>query len=215
MNGILDVKKEFISMYMQLCNKQFIEHNLFAMGNFAVFVDYYFQRKEGKKIFKQLRAYLKEGNKNDFLFIVAMEVYYIAKKYGLGENLDFRLKRVRELHAKKKLYHFDILLDEYDYPSWFKEYIPYIKCENSSLFYLLIFEQMKKHPELLKEVVEKIELAKLKFYIDCMFDLPERFNQIMDFVDVIHEKNVPKLLSMVDNADFQKKQNGFISKVNL
>lgn len=198
----MDVKKEFINMYVQLCNKRFIEHSLFTMGNFAVFTDYYLKRKEGEKIFKQLRGYLEEGNKNDFLFVVAMEVYCIAKKYGLGENLDFRLEKVKELHAKKKLYHFDILLDEYDFPSWFKEYIPYFKCENSSLFYLLTFEHLKTHPELLKEVVEKIGLAKLKFYMDCMFDHPEKFKYIMDFVDVIHEKNTPKLLPLIENAVF-------------
>lgn len=194
----MDVKKEFINMYVQLCNKQFIQHNLFTMGNFAVFADYYLRRKEGEKIFKQLRAYLEEGNKNDFLLTVATGVHHIAKQYGLGENLDFRLQRIKELHLKKKLYHFDILLDEYDFPSWFKEYIPYFECENSSLFYLLVFKQLQKHPELLKEIEAKVGLSKLKLYINHMFVHPERFKHMMAFVDAIHEKNAPQLLPMIE-----------------
>lgn len=200
------VQHVFVSMYELLLNHRAVDHTIYSMGNLAVFLDYYVPRKKiWENMRQQMEALLIRRDYNELLFMIAGELYYIARKNGLGENLEHRFKNIQKLYLKKKLFHFDLLLDDHDFPVWFREYIPFLECKHPVMFYLLVFKRMKQ-TGILAEVEALGGIAKVKSFAqnvlfdhttNHLFEPNDKWKKVLEVVNAIDERNVTQLLKAV------------------
>lgn len=83
-------------------------------------------------------------SKQEIFLLLANNIYEQAKKEKRGENLDYRMERIIEKHVKRTLTHFELLLDDYDFPDWFKEYIPFLEAHEPQVVCDLLMEEIQE-----------------------------------------------------------------------
>lgn len=194
-------KSEYLKMYCDLCRKGAIDHNLISMGNLAFFVDRCLLLPKTKKLKVRVLSLIesrKTQDRQELFLIIAQGIHYEAKRAGMGENLDFRLKRIEEKYASQKLTHFDILLDDFDFPEWFQSYIPFIEeTEISKLKHMLI-SLAERDDEFRRQLqYEEFDLKSEQFLLRIE-DHPLRWQNLMLLVDAVTDKDYIAIVSILD-----------------
>jgi hypothetical protein len=163
------MKVLFIDLYLTICDKGFIEHNLITMGNFSVFLD------------------------QELLLLIAREVYQLSKQNDLDENLEYRMKRITDLYKTKKLNHFDLILDEYYFPDWFKGYMPFLQIQSIQVMCAELIKILKKN-----EVFEVPEwgvedVSRMLEYINRKYNHERKWAYLLPLIDAIQNREMGAL----------------------
>ncbi|WCF11420.1 hypothetical protein NDS46_31170 (plasmid) [Paenibacillus thiaminolyticus] len=180
----IEVKHDFSKMYCELCNSNTIDHNLITMGNLAFFID-------RCRLVPKLNEY---KDKQDLLLLVASNIYLQAKSEKIGENLDFRMKRIIEKHELKQLRHFDILLDDYDFPQWFQRYIPLIEQDDIYQAMVDIILGNEKERRIKLEHFEK----RIHHFSNAAKKSSQKWKYILPAIDALFEDDKERFLELLD-----------------
>lgn len=92
-----------------------------SLGNLAYFIDRLSKEKEQEIMQNKIRLLMGNKDRVSVAYYIATFIGNNAEKEGIGDCLDFRLEKIHGYYWKDTLNHFDILLDDFDFPDWFHE----------------------------------------------------------------------------------------------
>lgn len=194
-------KSEFLKMYGELCKKGVYEHNLISMGNFAFFVDRCLRLPKTRELKKKVISLVGSGRPQDFqelCLLISSHIHQMAKRDQVGENLDFRLKRIEAKYESGKLDHFDMLLDEHNFPSWFQTYIPFIDASDDQSLKREYMKIIQLNEELHVQMKYDGLDTKLFAYLPRMKDHSFKWQLMLLLVDSILDWRYFDIKSLLD-----------------
>lgn len=164
--NIEKVREEYFELYKLLKEKSILNDDIISMGNLALFVDYSHNRYQWLEKKKTIYSFATQNNKNEVNMIVAQNLYEIAIRLDISDNLNFKLDKMKLMHKQKKLTYFDIVLDTYDFPEWFKRITMYFPKPTKKELYNAFRRELECFPGLLKGE-NQIALA---YFVDVLYD---------------------------------------------
>ncbi|MFF2531475.1 hypothetical protein ACFVS2_21445 [Brevibacillus sp. NPDC058079] len=193
----MTVKSEIMKMYGDMMRHELIEHSLSAMGNFAFFAERCLAQSGNQQVKQTINAFISSKKKVELFFLIANSIYEYAKKEGIGENLDFRMSRVIEKYERKTLNHFEILLDEYDYPDWFKRYIPFIEANHAQDIYDLLMQVVQSKPNFEQQMLEKGYATKTHIFVHRVCRNSMKWQYVLSLVDAYSDEDQETALKLL------------------
>jgi hypothetical protein len=188
-------------MYADMIRYGLIEHNLIAMGNFAYFTDCCLTKGNSQHLKKSIQKHIASKSsyrKQELFLLIANSIYEHAKKEQHGENLDFRMNRIMEKHFKKTLNHFEILLDEYDFPEWFKRYIPFVEAKEPRKINDLLIKTIQERPAFEKKLKSNDYVAKTNIFVYRVCKNSFKWDYILSLVDAYCDEDTEIAKSLLE-----------------
>ncbi|WPS85398.1 hypothetical protein SMD22_01860 (plasmid) [Brevibacillus halotolerans] len=189
-------KREILRIYGDMLRHEIIEHSLFSMGNVAYFADRCLSQTNNQKVKKMMVELIVSKRKQDLFFFLAKNIYECAIKEGIEENLDYRINRVIEKYKKKTLNHFEILLDEYHYPEWFKRYIPFVKTSDPQGLYKLLIAVVQSKPTFEQQMNKEDYLTKTHIFVHRVCKNSMKWQYVLSLVDAYYDEDREKVLKL-------------------
>jgi len=195
MNEIKDftlIKNEFFNLYYQFLKKNVIDNDVISMGNLALFVDYSAQRIKWNEYKKTINQYLLFGDKNDLYLFLANHLVQIAKKMEISDNLTHKIEKMSKQYDKGELKYFDIILDPYDFPEWFKRIMVYIPLRTKEQVFQYCEEKISEiyGEDLLKEKGNQFSLM---YLIERLLKQEKSIQLLIELDDKIRGKDLNEL----------------------
>lgn len=194
-------KYEFTKLYADMLNVNTFEHSLFAMGTFAYFMEKYLEsplNKEVRKEFLPLVGSRRNQDKQDAMYMIAFNVVEHARANKRGENLDFRLKRIKESYDKGMLTHFEVFLDEYDFPEWFQVYVPVLEEEDSNKIFELLLRMIPEDEAFENKMIELDIVSKVDAFAHRVNKSNLRWKFLILLTDALQEGDLKSSLELLD-----------------
>lgn len=180
---IKNIRQEFFELYELLSKKSILTNDVISIGNLALFVDYSFPRYKWLEKKKQIQQFANQGDKNEVNMLLAQHLYDIAIRLEISDNLAFKLKKMTSSYQENKLHYFDMILDPYEFPDWFKRLMAYIPVPTKKELYLKLLERLEGY-QTIQERGNQIALA---YYVDKLYHEQKRLQLIAELEDVIQD----------------------------
>lgn len=146
---IQEKREVFFELVELLKKERIMKDDIISMGNLALFVDYAFPRYKWQEKKKQIERFAKLGDKNEVNMLLAGHLYEIAMKLEISDNLNFKLEKMSTAYEENKLKYFDMVLDPYDFPEWFKWVMEYHNPLSPEDVLRKLSGRLESHPTLL------------------------------------------------------------------
>lgn len=184
--GIPLVQKEFFELYWLLSKHSILKNDVISMGNLALFVDYSLPRYKWKEKKKQIIEFAEQKEFNEVNMLIADYLYEIAIRLEISDNLPFKLKKMSASYKKNKLYYFDVVLDPYEFPGWFKRLMEYQSVKSEMELYTKLLRRLGKYDNLEREGNE----VSLSYFSNKIYRNEHCFEFLAEFEDVIENQSV-------------------------
>lgn len=198
-NNIVTIRNEFFQLQDLLVKKLILKDDVISMGNLALFVDFSFNRYKWLEKKKQIHQFANQGDKNEVNMLIAHELYSIANRLEISDNLVFKLNKMTTAYKVNKLMYFDIVLDPYEFPDWFKRIMPFLPAPTRQEVHKQLLKQLNHYHSL----KEKGNQATLAYFIDKMFAEEKPIHILSDFVDKVYNESENNVSWFVANYVFR------------
>lgn len=155
----------FFELVELLRDEKIINDDIISMGNLALFVDYSLPRYKWAEKRKQIERFAKIGDKNEVNMLIAGYLYEIARKLEISDNLNFKLEKMSNAYKGNRLKYFDMVLDPYDFPEWFKWVMDYHPQLSKQEVLFKLSAHLKRHPML----VTKDNRFTFSYFVDRLY----------------------------------------------
>lgn len=149
LSEITEKRAVFFELVELLKKEHVLKEDIVSMGNLALFVDNAFPRYKWQEKRDKIEGFAKIGDRNEVNMLLASYLYEVARNLNISDNLNFKLEKMSLAHKEKKLTYFDIVLDPYDFPDWFKWVMEYYPSLSKQVVYERLVRWLERYPELL------------------------------------------------------------------
>ena len=173
----INEKREVFFELVELLKKEHVlKDDIISMGNLALFVDYALPRYKWQEKKRQIERFAKLGDSNEVNMLLAGYLHEVATKLEISDNLNYKLEKMSNAYKENKLTYFDIVLDPYDFPEWFKwvmEYYPHLSRED---VYTKLLTHLEGHPALLT----KDNQFAFSYFVDRLYPDTEYLKKVTE-----------------------------------
>lgn len=194
---------QFIRLYNQFHSIGYPTHSVETMGNLAFFSERYLFRDghhDLKTTFHTLLDNAQPKAMRDLCYVVANGIFKQARRERVGENLTYRIGRIQESYQRGRLDHFDVLLDDHDFPSWFLYYKPFLLSPDQDTLFQIIMGEVQRHPQLSFMNSPDIQEAIQRYLTRTGKNLLESFSYLI-LVELIMQEDIGELEALLIGSD--------------
>ncbi|PLS15052.1 hypothetical protein CVD28_24545 [Bacillus sp. M6-12] len=179
---ISKIRKEFLELNTFLLKHYVMKEDIISMGNLALFVDSSYNRQKWLEKKKNIKEWVLQKNANELNMFMANELYEIALRLGISDNLKFKLHKMTSAYKDSSLRYFDIVLDPYEFPVWFKRMMEYFPVSNKKGLYLRILKRLENYPIFQKreEQLAVSYFAKKVFHDEKLWDILDELESLIE-----------------------------------
>ncbi|MBP1308686.1 hypothetical protein JOD82_001706 [Paenibacillus sp. 1182] len=194
------LKRDFKILLEAMTRAGLIKEGIIAMGNLAYFLDRCSTKPVNHRLKQAVAMQITSSDaqsKQELFLLLANNIYEQAKKEKRGENLDYRMERIIEKHAKRTLTHFEILLDDYDFPDWFKVYIPFLEAHEPQVACDLLMEVIQEKSSFSRLLKPYGYAEKISLYVHQAYRNSLRWKCMLPLIDAIIDEDFEETLSIL------------------
>jgi hypothetical protein len=182
---LVSIRKEFFELYRLLSKQSILKDDVISVGNLALFVDYSLHRYQWLEKKKQIQLLANKGDKNEVNMILTKHLYDIAIRLEISDNLAYKLKKMTSSYEANKLEYFDVVLDAYEFPEWFKRVMAYLPIPEKRELYLRLSERIKQHSNF-DNIEHELSIA---YFVDSIYKDRDYLELIATLEDLLREDN--------------------------
>lgn len=179
------IQQEFLEIYHLLMEKKLFVEDKLSLGNLALFVDYYIHRYQWEEKKNKLKHWALFNDRNEINMFIARELVECAKRLDISDNLQFKLEKMESDYRKGILGYFDIILDPYEFPDWFKGVSTYYPLLSKKDFYQKLVKRLRTFMDLRNEE----DLLALYYYANYYYQSKKLLDKLLELDGWIQEKN--------------------------
>lgn len=183
------VRKEFFELYRLLSKHSILKDDVISIGNLALFVDYSLHRYQWLEKKKQIQLLANRNDKNEVNMIMAKHLHDIAMKLEISDNLAYKLKKMTSSYEANKLHYFDVILDPYEFPDWFKRLMGYLPIPEKKELYKKVMGRLERYPTLLSGE-EDVSVA---YFVDRIYKENDFLEIVAKFEDIASDKTINEI----------------------
>lgn len=179
------IREEFFRFYYLFMEKELLQNDVISIGNLALFVDYSLHRYKWLETKKKIEKLAEKQDRNELYMFLAYKLYEIAKKLELSDNLEYKIKKMEKVYKEGNLRYFDIVLDPYEFPEWFKRVMEYYPLMTKREYYMKLIRELKKYP-FIEDNGNQLCVA---YFVDKFYHHPQFLQLVTDLDYKIHYEN--------------------------